>query len=478
MQLKFVASVAASPTVRLNLHDPGALIARQGNATFHVDKGLSFPPPPLRRATAGTLLADGVRIPAAAYDNRTLHIPLVLRAPTADAQAASIQALVTELNRPSNILMWQPDKATQPVFFRTFRCTIDDIMERLYNYRRVTLELLAEPFAVGPEEALSNPSVSNDPAAVSNACFFDVTGIKGDVETPLILTFGAGAGLIVTNRRSSAFAVRRRGTPSNTPLLRQAEALTLGTDTTLPGNDPLMSGSSSNYARCSFGTATNLVTRLSGFVVGTGTSQSVDYRGTYRVYARVRQSVSGDQILWRLRWGSLSTVVIANDTVGPFPVGTVQGLVDLGLVQMPVGADPVHDGYSGVELPVLAAYVELQIQRASGSGNCDVDYLLFVPADDRLLLVKWPSAASGSTNLVVDGTHEMVFAVDSGNGSIKTAQAPETAGGFPLVSPNVTNRVFFLPAVDNNSNDDNPGITLTISPSYFPRYLYVRPVST
>jgi hypothetical protein len=67
MQLKFVASIAASPTVRLDLHNTQALIARQGNATWHVDKGRSFPPPPMRRASTSTMLLDGERQPHPAH---------------------------------------------------------------------------------------------------------------------------------------------------------------------------------------------------------------------------------------------------------------------------------------------------------------------------------------------------------------------------------------------------------------------------
>lgn len=139
----FVDSVSASPTTRLDLND---------GSTWGLNyDGTSFPPPPLRRAYARTLLVDGARIPAAAYDNRVLRVRLDLKTASVDTAATQLQSLTRELDRPANILKWQVTGATSPVFFRTFRTPADAITEHpgTGTFREVSLEIEAEPFALG-----------------------------------------------------------------------------------------------------------------------------------------------------------------------------------------------------------------------------------------------------------------------------------------------------------------------------------------
>ncbi|MCX4474780.1 hypothetical protein OOK41_31465 [Micromonospora sp. NBC_01655] len=49
-------------------------------------------------------------------------------------------------------------------------------------------------------------------------------------------------------------------------------------------------------------------------------------------------------------------------------------------------------------------------------------------------------------------------------------------GGLPLISPGVTNRVVWL--VDGGSPRDVLTSTSTLTPYYWPRYLYARPPSS
>lgn len=299
--------------------------------------------------------------------------------------------------------------------------------------------------------------------------YADLTGIKGDLEAPAIIKTST-TNIVSSNDNNSLFAVRRRGTPSGTPFPLQAENMTAGTNTTAQINDFAMSGG--GYMRCTFGTAT-MQTRLSHTHSGTG--PSVDMRGLYAVYARVRKSVSGDDIDVRLRWGGTATTVITNDTA-TLSSGTTINDVYLGLVSMPPGPDPVTDGLSGTELTVSGIYVELQAERVSGSGNLDIDYLLFVPADDRQCLVKW-GTASGADFYTVDGTTEMVYQTTSA-GAMLGANIPQVEGGFVNLSPNRTNRLYFLRQIKQGAATDTIGSTNNLIISYFPRYLHIRPAST
>lgn len=467
--LQFVDSIASSPTVRLDLND--------GSPYGLLLQGTSFGVPSLRLAQASTLLRDGSVFPAAAYGERTLLLRLNLPESSRDNLATAMQELHRELDRPTNFLKWQQDGATAPVFFRTIRTPPDEWNEFPFTptpYSEVTVPVLAEPFALGLRETLATATVSNNPAAASNGCFMDLGTIKGDVETPLIIKTST-TNLVSSNDNYSLFAIRRGGTPANAPFALQAEDMTLGTDTTLPGNDAAMSDSGSNYARCSFSTATAMTTRLSLFWQGPGAAASVDHRGTYRVLARIRRSVSGDSVAVRLRWGGTSGVY-TNDTV-TCPSGTTISHIDLGLVSAPPGQDPVTDGLSGTELSVYGVFLDVQAQRVSGSGNIDFDYLLLVPADDGLMIVDW-GTTSGANFYTVDCSQQVTYQTIT-SGPVHGVNTAGVTGGYRLLaSPGQNNRLYFVRQVRAGAPTDTIGGTNDLDVSYFPRYLYLKPAST
>lgn len=457
--LQFVDSIASSPTVRLDLND--------GTTWRCVADGTEFPPPPLRRAVTQTFLAHGASISASAYDNRSIKLKLALLGSSADTGATEMQKLARELNRTSNLLKWQPN-TTAPVFFRTFRSDISSVYEigRWEGKRLLEVELVAEPFAYGLKVTPSAPTVTNDPAAGGNAMFFDLAAadVTGDVETPLHV-YTADTDLTAS---TCVLAVRRHGTPANNTWFRQAEALTLGADTTLPGNDAAASGSGSNYARTSFSGTTSNAERIGG-VFPASSGSSVEFTGLYRVFARLRHSVSGDTITVEMRYGngfSAGTVTLANTTAFR--------LVDLGILPMPAGNTGARDGY-GSTLATLSANVDFYAARSSGSGNLDWDYILLVPADEELCLTTWPTHTG---RFVWDGPNDSTHLLDS-NGDLYSvasgAAAPTRKGSVPLVAPNQINRVFFSPEL-NSTVAKTATVALTIA--FWPRYLYVRPATT
>jgi len=460
-QLAFVDSIAASPTIRLNLHSGT-------RGPFNLQAGTRFDPPPLKRALTSTLLADGGVPTSSAYDNRVITLQLGVmdggdfRAP--DPAATSIQLLMRELDRPSNFLRYQAGTSA-PVFFRTYRSGPDAI-DFNPNQRTVTATLLAEPFAYGLEETQSGTAVGNNPAS---GMVLDITSPKGDVDTPLYLSMTGTMG--VTGRLQSGLAMRRRGTPSATPFVLQAEAMTQGTDTTTQANSASFSGSGNNWSRCTFATVTTALARVSTTTFPG--SASIDARGTYRVFLRNRHTVGGDTITVQLLWGS-STTTILNDVV------TLSGNVniqytDLGLVQIPAGYDPVYDGLSGVEIPAAGGFFAVSARRAAGSGNFDMDCLLFMPADDRLEFIKWPAAAGGTDIFVAEGGPRPAAYSTTSGGNLISTQPIEIAGGGLMLTPGRTNRLFFArdlgAGVAAAGTGDDLAASTTITPSYFPRYL-------
>ncbi|MEU4640823.1 hypothetical protein [Micromonospora sp. NPDC023814] len=458
--LRFVDSISATPAVRLNLMA----------APWAVQSATEFGTPELRRATAGTLLTDGEQYPAAAYGNRAITLVARVVGVDQDAAAAALQTLYRELDRPSNLLEYRPS-TSEPVFFRTFRAAPGSVTWDPF-LMQATAVIPAEPFAYGLREALPQVTVYNDPAAPANGGYFDVVSPKGDVETPLFLRLEQGS---ITDFRQSIIAVRRRGTPSLMPLVAQAESMALGTDAALgAAGDPAMSGSGQNYVRVSFSTSTALIPRVS---VLNWPAAGPDARGTYRAFLRVRQSNPTESMTLRLEavgggWMSESVV----PAVGP---GTAADYVDMGLVQIPTGADPVTDGYSGVTLSTQSPGFHVYVGRSSGAGTLDIDHLLLVPADDRLCLISWP-ADSGLTALVLDSARTMAYAVGSGGEVRRPAQQVPIVGAPPMVSPGVANRIVFVQDTGALQSDAANRLTSTtvITPYYWPRYLYVRPVAS
>lgn len=465
--LAFVDSIASSPTVRLDL-------SGGTRGPFNLRDGSRFDPPALKRSVPDSLLADGGAPTAAAYENRVIILQLQLQtngglmAP--DAAAGQIQLLTRELDRPTNFLRYQAGTAT-PVFFRTFRGGPEAVDFNPVN-RELTVSVLAEPFAYGLKETVSSTVVTNNPAS---SMFLDITNPKGDIETPLTLEIEGTNG--VSGRLNPAIAVRRRGTPSAAPFLLQAEAMTQGTNTTTQVNSASFSGSGNNYSRCTFGTAT-MVTRLS--TTKFPSSASVDARGTYRVFARVKLNTGTDLVNMRLIWGQNTTNFVTNNSYR-LPADTNIKWVNLDLVQIPAGYDPVTDGLSGVELSTEGVFLAVQAERLSGSGTLDIDALILLPADDRLMYVRLPDTQNnGSDVFIIEGGPRPSVYCTTAAGVVTTTQLMEVTGTGPMITPGRTNRVYYCRDVGSTaSGGDSLTATTTVTPVYYPRYLSpVRPAAS
>ena len=464
--LQFVDSIASSPTVRLDLND--------GSPFGLLIEGTSFGTPSLRLAQASTLMRNGSAFPAGAYGERTITIRLKLPESTRDAVATAMQELHRELDRPNNFLKWQPDSATNPVFFRTLRTSPDRWDDYPYTptpYNEVTVNLLAEPFAYGLKETASAVTITNNPASGTNPMYWDVTSVKGDVETPIILHFTSTVAAKVM-----AVAVDSSGATA-WPFFLQAESMTLGTNASLPGNDAVMSGSGSNYVRVTPGTTT-MTNRVTHSLWPPAPGQT-GYRGKYRVLMRYRNNTGTDVWKSRILWGSTSTDVVVGSTV-TLASSTERRYADLGLVSLPLGADPVDDGYSGSEWPASGVPMAIQAERTSGAGTHDIDVLGFLPAE-QICYVHWPSAISGTDWAVLDGVKKMAYRqLDNGSGTPRSISYPSVPveGVFPTIKPSVTNRIYVMANVSTVGPEDSVTFTTAVTLSYFPRYLYLRPAAS
>jgi hypothetical protein len=462
--IQFVDAISGSPTVRLDLNQTAA----SSNA-FAVDvEGMDLSPPPMRRSVFNSMLADGDHIGAAAFENRVLKIPIrIIRAASTDTAATMVQTLARELNRATNLLKVQFDGATAPVFFRTYRApdyTLSMLRFLIASTSLVTLEIPAEPYALGLEESLGSITVNNDPAAGTNPLYFDVSAAncKGDVPTPLYMKTTsslAGASVII--------ATRRRGTPANGTFFVQAENATNGTDT---ADQADANASGGNEVRTTFATTGNGYADRLTATVPSGTA-SVEHRGTYRVLVRHQRSATGSVINSKLNFAGTTSI---GNPIFTLPDSTTYQLVDYGLLQIPFGSKAEQDGY-GAALGAGGVNITLRIQRFTGTASLDTDYILLVPADTEFAWVTWPALPAGP-EWVFDGPNDDVYwrSTSGSNHAVSatSGEFPSYVGGLPMISPNQISRVFFIRAADAIT------ASTVLQVSYMPRYLTVRPAST
>lgn len=462
---QFVADMAsASPTVLLDLNSTASGLL--------VSKGWDLSPAKYDKGWASSPLRHGARNTRSTAQNITLTIPLEIVATSESAAATTIENLGRQLMTP-NILKVQLGSAS-PVFYRTFANPDYAMRARniLLRDHRIELAIDAEPFAYGVRVTAGTFTVSNDPAAGTNPCRFDITSVQGDVPTPLLLVStttgaaGAPSGLV---SKWSHFATRRRGTPGNYSNVVQGEAMTLGTDAATAAD---ANASGGNKATVSFATDTTLTpVRLSDSFPANGVA-TVEARGEYRVYARVFPSNTSNTFQVRLGYGTGSGAVVLNDTV-TVPAVTSFCFVDLGFVPVPAWSDPQTLGYSGVASKVVLPFVALYASRTGATGTLNVDYLYFVPADESTLVVKFPST---DTTYAVDGTTEAggsVYAMTTALDEVLTTNAaPQitAGGGFPELIPGATNRVHFIRNVDPTGVTDAVANTTTFTAYYWPRW--------
>jgi hypothetical protein len=445
----------------LNLNDL-SVWAMGGETNFGI--------PPIRRTVSSSMLRDGDHVAASSYGNRELNLTLELFSSTADTAAAQLQLLQRELDREKNILQYTPGGATNTVFFRTFR-TSPDAVRWDPNRRQVKVTILAEPFALGLREDIAAITVRNNPT-LTNGLFANLTSIKGDVETPLFIEYADGAGGLAR----SGFAVGVRWGSSPYPNhFHQAESMNLAADTTVVA-DAAMSGGSKT--RTTFAGFPALTLRLSMNFPNATDPAGAENWGVYRIFARVAQTVAGDVITMAAAGGG------AYNRAVQIKSQTQPQLVDLGTVDTTSGL-PTFGGYAATEYRVSDQMgINIKAGRTSGSGNLDIDYVAFVPADE--CFGAWTAFADPlvTTDLgVIDGPNAAVYIAEALNGATPGRHGIRTTsifGRLPIVRPG-DNRLVIVESSQGQTPPTSNLLTTTISMTcrYWPRYVSIaRPATT
>jgi hypothetical protein len=359
------------------------------------------------------------------------------------------------------------------VFFRTFRAPEyrSEWVDSLGQYI-VQVDIPAEPFAYGLREDVGAVTVTNDPAAGANGMFFDVSSVKGDVAAPMVLKSTSGIPAF------GVLASRQHGTPSDLLFFAQSESCAAATDTTNPGGaaDAAMSGTATtNYFRTSFATTAANDVRVSWTIADSTDAQKLARKGTYRIFAAVRRSGSASVIKIQSRYSNTFT---GNQV--SLPLTSARMLVDLGMVTF-AGQAPTAPGRFGSTAPVvLSNPLDFWAQRDTGAETLDWDCFLLIPADDQMML--FSGGGFTSQDGLIDGENQMVYIYENGADPFAgTADlyhdGPNcaVAGGYPKLIPGQTNRFFFLSSDGPSGTTHVKTTTWVMTPSYWPRYLYVRP---
>ena len=460
--LKFVDSIASSPTTRLDLNDGSQWTARE----------FSAPPPRLRRSAVSNAMTDGAYVSSSTYDARTLFLEIDLITTTQDTGATELQKLARELDRSTNFLMYQPNALTKPVFFKTWRSDFSDVVDvRVVGaYRRLSVELLAEPFALGLRETFSS-TISMDG---SNASGFTYTcpTILGDVAAPLRFDNTS----LTTQGFSFHLATQAFPTGLTAPVMVRTATnagFSLGTDASNA------TGLGTSYwngdaVSVSFATAT-MATRASATV-------TLPAAGTYRVIARMGLSADATVNMKVSRkvlttTAPTYTTVQTGDTKQITTASLSPSNLDMGLFRVPFGNTEVGDTIA------TTTYWDVQAERTSGAGSLRIDGLLFIPVDmDGAKGNRWGITSAlgetspyGTSTLRIDGETERVTFLDGSAYTELSSGAFHLTGGFPMVAPNCSNTIWVLA---NGYAGITTGSSMSFSASYLPRYLYVRPSTT
>jgi len=457
--VKFVDSPAVGAVVRLDLNTAPLRVTAE------------FDP--------GSPSLEGTR-----YGPRQLGVPLRLEGTKAVTQPV-LSSLARELARRENWLLFQASAGSDPVWFRTSQATpgeqsfdlvrADDVTKDFWD---IGLTLDAEGAAYGTQVVLGAVTINNNPAHATNPQSYTLPTILGDAPAPLnveasftgTVTNGAGSTLLLSRHSNAGAALNGR-------IVSGFEGWATGMDveTTLQTNDPLMSGSGSNYLRTAFTVSESYVT-----VRANKTLTAVPF-GRYRMLARFRKTSAAAVFNVQLKQnpGSVTdagqvqhplTRYAASSTVGPH-------WLDMGYASFPVSGSPSPGSTTA------QCYFTIHAGRVSGTGSLDFDCLLLVPvvaedvpASDTIETYHGYETNAAAHVVGWNADDEEVY--NSAVGVLGASGPPRSAGRFLTVCPGWNNHLTFMRHVGlaplyvgAATPDDKLTDTTSLTFSYFPRFL-------
>jgi hypothetical protein len=460
--------------------------------------GLQAPPPPVERSLSANPVGDGATVTSQPFGMRTVRVPLAytagVRATTALEQAARRTAATTLMRVITRERFWIEviaDGATEARWLSCYRVTDEKAMAAIgglgSRWMEYTLEVLADPFAVGPKETLS--ALTHNVAGDFKQTIAG-SGIKGDVPAPCVVAFTPASD---TLPRTVWMASKVGGA---------LHKCIVGFDTLTNGTAPAgttFTAGSADATRAIGGTldlwnpavAANPVTILAGdgpvITTPAGTAGMID--GQYRVFLIAPVAGTDDALAsWRydLRLVTpltglgaevtLSSVTTARDALAS-NTSRNYDVIDFGVVDIPHGGRPPAVGY---DAPATTSPATMRVYATRLIGGTNVqrafDVLLVLPADDTMMNLQFVGGSGGRVLSVDPITgHVVVQAAGVNDGD---AARIEWQGVTPYVVPGVDVDVFafqhrggvgvYAPLVTDVNH-----YPVTWTPSYWPRYLMV-----
>lgn len=487
-RLRFVDSIASSPTVLLDLHDITTFAVLEFDA----------PPPTLQRSVTASMLTDGDFISATSYGDRVVAARLKVKTSSQDNLETQKQTLARLLDSDSSILEFKRDGATSPVFFRLKRGDLTNVEQMISQTAMDILEFEApaEPFAYGLPTDITGVDIDRDPTAGTNPMTYALPAIKGDVQTPCyMVTTAPGIGAAANADDIMALhTLARPAGQTHSVLHMSCSDMTLGTGVTATGSagTGLIGANYINWSASGTTEQTLLTsdadmpTLLPGLYRVYLRCQSVDHTGD-KTWQLTLQRTSGSQTQQATRDISL------NDD-GTSVVATFW--LDFGLFQLPSDASgPL--GLDRVATSTADATLVLKGSAGAASTALRLDHFLFVPverdadidASTGMFDARNGTAPTADDGAVIDGYNETTgirlvnssgfadpFKVDVGR------ICATMSGGFPILVPGANNYITRINRVstgviNTRAASELPG-TDDLAIRYWPRYLYVRPAST
>lgn len=484
-QMAFVSAPAATPTIGLNLNQPGLLKVKRDSFSLGAPQFEGDPQSGL-----------------GAYGERTVELTLQATG-TYDEAATVFQDVSQQLVNGApgmggrNWLMFRWSAADPLMFLWTLPSSMSalNFQNAGAGVWELPLSIVCDADIVGVPVDVAVGTITNDPSSGTNRMMATLPSIQGDRETPLLLAQTSGPGISSTVGIAvcylSSYAVT--GGFTHSFLARSLTELSSGTDT-----GATVAGAGANYIEGNYKACTFTTKTLQNRLTGSFTTALTPVPGLYRLLMRLvapsgNGSTATDYTFSLLVGGNASnnggsyavSVSVPFSNLADVPV-----LVDFGVVQFPPGAPTGRVGLSSPASTQPAPVFTLRASQDSGIGSLPLrfDEFFLLPAETnygtaRMAIVSPPVyVTTAPWNVIAyDGQNDEMRVLDDASGTAPFSGNPVMGtdmafvGGLPVVRPGANNYLQFL-----YNAPTQPAVTGTtaFAGRYYPRYVHPRPAAT
>jgi hypothetical protein len=447
------------------------------------------PPPPLNRKTGDSPTTDGGVVSSQTYGLRTVTLRMadtagMLSFPQGVRRNA-ITALLRVLQRDEFWIELVSSAFAEARYLHCYRASDPELEAKLSGlgdrFAELDVQLLADPFAFGPEESLGTLTFTE---ANRMKVTVAAASVKGDVPAPLqVEVTSAAEGW----PRSLYVATRRGGGVHSTivDLTNAGSTLPSGTTRTAEVGGTYIGGGAIGWNGATSG---QRYYATFAQVVSNAAAANTKLRGTYRVFMSCSVSVFTVGDVWDVEirlpipasWLTFSPTDVPLGRVGTTAALNSQGpegFIDLGLIDVPYGGrlpEPLLE--APLSVAALSARIYLTARTMVSTGSIIIDALVVLPADDEFMVLQY-----------ADNGTARVFTVDPLSGTVTVKQAGVASsdvarvnyqGAPPMVCPHVDVDIYSVdvvggigvPTAGLNAGD----LTNSWNASYWPRYLTVQ----